>query len=236
MSNVQKGSGGRGRPALPPKLTPEEPSAILGWTLRKLRQAAGWNISKTANAFGCSASHISRVEHGAKPSRELVQFYDDTFDGDGLPLSLFEAADYAPEQRRRSGRRPRRGRGVEGDAVAFVYQSVPHGQLMKPGQRFPAVWRIRNVGTVPWRSRRLERQGPLNGPGLIVSPRFIPVPDTDPGEEAEIMVPLRAPGYDCTSIAYFKMVDERGFLCFPEDHQLGLDVLIRVVRNTGGAQ
>lgn len=41
---------------------------------------------------------------------------------------------------------------------------------------------------------------------------------------------LRAPSYDATSI-YFKMVDERGFLCFPDAHQLGLDVLVRVSRN-----
>jgi hypothetical protein len=42
--------------------------------------------------------------------------------------------------------------------------------------------------------------------------------------------------YDCTSIAYFKMVDEKGYLCFPDVHQLGLDVLVRVERNTAGYQ
>jgi hypothetical protein len=40
-----------------------------------------------------------------------------------------------------------------------------------------------------------------------------------------------APGYDCSSIAYFKMIDEAGFLCFPDVHQLGLDVLVRVERH-----
>jgi hypothetical protein len=87
---------------------------------------------------------------------------------------------------------------------------------------------------VPWRDRRLERQGPLTGPGLITSPRFVPVPDTEPGEIAEITAPLKAPGYDCSSIAYFKMVDEKAFFCFPDVHQLGLDVLVRVERNTSG--
>ncbi len=83
---------------------------------------------------------------------------------------------------------------------------------------------------MPWRARRLERQGPLNGPGLIVSPRYVDIPDTEPGEIAEISAPLKAPGYDCSSIAYFKMVDHEGFLCFPDDYQLGLDVLVRVAR------
>lgn len=59
---------------------------------------------------------------------------------------------------------------------------------------------------------------------------------TDPGEIAEITAPLKAPGYDCSSIAYFKMVDADGFLSFPDDHQLGLDVLVRVERNTAGSQ
>jgi hypothetical protein len=47
---------------------------------------------------------------------------------------------------------------------------------------------------------------------------------------------LKAPGYDCSSIAYFKMVDSEGVLCFPDDHSLGLDVLVRVVRNVEGTQ
>jgi len=32
------------------------------------------------------------------------------------------------------------------------------------------------------------------------------------------------------------MVDSEGHLCFPDDHALGLDVLVRVVRNTTGVQ
>ncbi len=45
----------------------------------------------------------------------------------------------------------------------------------------------------------------------------------------EISVVLKAPGYECSSIiAYFKMVDDEGFLCFPDNYQLGLDVLVRV--------
>jgi hypothetical protein len=54
------------------------------------------------------------------------------------------------------------------------------------------------------------------------------IPDTGPGEVAEIPAPLKAPTYDCTSIAYFKMVDGDGQLCFPDRYQLGLDVLVRV--------
>jgi transcriptional regulator with XRE-family HTH domain len=230
---------GAGRPLLPPRLVPRQPKTVLGWTMQKLRQVHGWSASRTAKEFGCSASHISRVEHGtSKPSRALVQFYEEQFEADGLLLSLFEVAEHAREQdrRRAGGRRPKRVRAIAGDATAFVDDTIPHGTVMAPGIFFVKTWRIRNVGTVPWHGRRLERQGPLTGPGLITSERFLLVPDTEPGDIAEIQAVLKAPGYDCSSIAYFKMVDQKGFVCFPDVHQLGIDVLVIVRRNHTGQQ
>jgi len=99
---------------------------------------------------------------------------------------------------------------------------------MQPGEVFEQTWRIKNSGTVAWKERKLERQGPLTGPGLITSVRLVDIPDTVPGKLAEITALLKAPTYDCSSIAYFKMVDARGRLCFPDSYQLGLDVLVRV--------
>src|SRR4029077_6133987 len=125
---------------------------------------------------------------------------------------------HIPEQNRRRtrGRSKIRRRAIPGDATAYVDETIPSGTLMAPGLLFVKTWRIRNVGTVPWRGRRLEREGPLSGPGLIMSfSRSVEIPDTEPGDIAEIQVPLRAPGYDCSSIAYFKMTDADGFLCFP---------------------
>ena len=218
------------RPELPPFLRPRQPAAGLGWSMQKLRVLHGWSTTETGKAFGCSASHISRVEHGKMPSRELVRFYEETFEGDGLLLSLFEVAVDAPEQARRraGGKRPRSHKAVPGDASMFVDDTVPHGQLMQPGALFLKTWRIRNSGTVHWVDRQLERQGPVTGPGLITSPRYVPILDTAPGEEVRVAAPLKAPTYDCASIAYFKMVDAEGRLCFPDNYQLGLDVLVLV--------
>ncbi len=198
--------------------------------MQKQRVIHGWTGKQVANAFGCSPSHISRVEQGSKPSRELVQFYEDTFEADGLLLSLFEVAEHAPEQERRraGGKRPKLKRAIRGDASSFLGDSIPHGTLMEPGQVFEQRWRLRNVGTASWSGRRLERQGPLTGPGLITSLRFVDVPDAAPGESIEITAALKAPTYDCSSIAYWKMVDSDGALCFPDSYQLGLDVLVRV--------
>jgi transcriptional regulator with XRE-family HTH domain len=198
--------------------------------MQKLRMVNGWTGKQVAEAFGCSPSHISRVEQGSKPSRELVQFYEDIFEAEGLLLSLFEIAEHAPEQERRraGGRRPMLHRAIPGDASTFLGDTIPHGSLMEPGQEFEKVWRVRNSGVVAWRGRRLERQGPLTGPGLITSARLVDIPDAEPGVAVEITAQLKAPTYDCTSIAYFKMVDADGNLCFPDAYQLGLDVLVRV--------
>jgi hypothetical protein len=117
---------------------------------------------------------------------------------------------------------------VPGDASAFVDDTIPHGTLMTPGQIFEKAWRIQNSGTILWIGRRLERQGPLTGPRLTSSMRYVDVPETPPGAIAEIWAQLKAPTYDCSSIAYFKMVHGDGRLAFPDSHQRGLDVLIRV--------
>jgi transcriptional regulator with XRE-family HTH domain len=221
------------RPHLPPHLVPRQPKSVLGWTMQKSRMVHGWSGKQTAQAFGCHASHISRVEQGqTAPSRTLVQFYEETFEADGLLLSLFEVTEAHAEQERRraGGRRARLKRAIPGDASSFVADTIPHGTLMEPGQVFTKTWRIRNSGTVPWTGRRLERQGPLTGPGLITSQRHVDIPDSQPGDIAEIMAILKASGYDCSSIAYFKMVDAEGDLCFPDSYQLGLDVLVRVER------
>jgi transcriptional regulator with XRE-family HTH domain len=217
------------RPQAPPFLIPHQPKTVLGWSMQKQREVSGWTVKETARQFGCNASHISRVEHGSMPSRELVQFYDDSFEADGLLVSLFEVAVHAPEQRRRlRGNRPQILRARPGDASTFVGDTIPNGTLFAPGQLFLKLWRIRNSGTVPWIDRALERQGPLTGPGLITSPREIPILDTQPGEVVSIIAPLKAPTYDCTSIAYFKMIDADGALCFPSNYQLGLEVIVLI--------
>ena len=218
------------RPQLAPFLIPRQPKTVLGWSMQKLREVNFWTVKGAAKTFGCSPAHISRVEHGSMPSRELVQFYEDTFGGDGILLSQFEVAIHAPEQERRraGGKRPQLRKAMPGDASTFLDDTIPHGTLMKPGQLFIKSWRIKNGGTVPWVDRQLERQGPITGPGLITSPRYIPILDTRPEEVVTIWAPLKAPTYDCASIAWFKMVEQDGLLCFPDNYALGLDVVVVV--------
>ena len=200
--------------------------------MRGLRRTKGLTVTETAVAFGCSASHISRVELGEnRPSRALVCFYEERFEGDGMLLSLFETVDHAAEQARRraAGSRATVVRAEPGDASTFIADTIPDGTVMAPGELFVKSWTIRNSGTVPWLGRRLERQGPLIGPGLIVSPASVEIEDTPPEETVTIWVGLRAPGFPCSSIAYFKMVSGDAYLCFPDSYEIGLEVLVRTV-------
>src|SRR4051794_13502503 len=58
------------RRSLPPPLVPRQPKTELGWAMQQLRQVY---VREVAREFGCSASHISRVERGdTKPSLALV--------------------------------------------------------------------------------------------------------------------------------------------------------------------
>lgn len=220
------------RPEAKPVLNPRQPFTVLGWSMQKQRLVHGETGKALADAYGCSQSHISRVERGEnKPSRELVRLYDERFEAEGLLLTLYDSIAYADEQARRrvGGHRPAWVQPLPGDASEYLSDTVPHGTVLKPGAWFDKTWRIRNSGSVPWQGRVLERQGPLTGPGLITSERYYPVPDTLPGKQAEITVRLKAPTYWATSIAYFKMAHGEGEpLCYPTSGQLGLDVLIRV--------
>jgi Ig-like domain-containing protein len=219
------------RPWKRPFLNPREPVRALTWSMGKARQVHRWTGKQTAQTYGCSESRISRIEQGTMPSRSLVIFYDETFEMDGQLMSLYEVAIEGDEQERRryGGKRPPPFlRALPGDESTFVDENVPNGQCFSPGEFFTKTWQIRNSGRVPWKGRRLERQGPKTGPGLITSERYYPIPDTEPGQIAEIPVLLKAPTYDSTSIAYFKMVDAEGFLCFPNRYQLGLEVIVRV--------
>jgi hypothetical protein len=220
-----------GRPLASTTLDPRQPRSLLGWTMRQMRVSCGRSVTATAQRFGCSPSHITRAELGqARPSRDLVEFYEQQFEGDGLLPSLMEVVEHHAEQARRRAARSATAapRTAAGDASEFVDSRLALGTLFRPGETFSEIWRIQNVGSVPWTGRQLERQGPRAGPGLIGSARLYPIPDTAPGEIATIQARFTAPTYDCSSIAYFKMVAADGHLSFPDTYQVGLDVLILV--------
>jgi transcriptional regulator with XRE-family HTH domain len=108
--------------------------------MRELRQTYGLTVTRVARSYGCSPSHITRVELGQnRPSRELVQFYEDQFESDGLLHSLMEVVEHHAEQERRraGGTRMAVPQKLPGDASALVLSDtvVGDGGVVGRGDR-----------------------------------------------------------------------------------------------------
>jgi len=125
---------------------------------------------------------------------------------------------------------PRRVDSVEpatarGDRSRFVRDvTVPDGSLVMVGEQFEKAWEIFNAGTVAWRGRRLSRVGTSSGEGRLIGEPFVTVPDTNSGELCLIHTTLTAPALAGTCVAFWKMIDEAGRLCFPKLAPLHVNV------------
>jgi transcriptional regulator with XRE-family HTH domain len=201
--------------------------------MHQLREAAGWTQRRVAEALSVDPSLISRAESGQRPaSRRLIDFYESQFDAEGLLRSFADAAAEFEELRRRR-RDPeliarQRRYPLPGDESEFLGESPPDGTSVALGQVFTKSWTIRNSGRVPWRGRRLRRIGSTTGPWLLHTPRFVPIPDTDPGEIVTMSVPVTAPHVQAFTMARFKMVDEDELLYFPSRYSVGLALQVVV--------
>lgn len=229
----------KGRPPKP--ITPSKSArSRLGMALRQQRENEGVSLAAFAVWSTYSEGHLSRVEHGdAAPSSELVECYETRFGTDGLLRSMYE--DVLEEQRQdRLGRRgqgtlPRGSWGKEpaatlpGDRSEFLADlTVPDGSIVVPGEEVEKQWRLRNAGRVAWHGRLLERVGPASGPGVISSPRRVPIKDTEPGDTVDVTVALHAPALPGSAMAYWQMVHADGRPCFPDRYAQGIYVQLTV--------
>ncbi|MBB1160311.1 NBR1-Ig-like domain-containing protein, partial [Amycolatopsis dendrobii] len=111
------------------------------------------------------------------------------------------------------------GDGLPGD-VTF-----PDGAKARYGQTFTKIWRLKNTGSVPWRSRYLQVAGGTTV--LCPSPPRVPVPDAEPGQLVEVSVPVTPTGTGVCHVLW-KMVDERGALVFPDRTGIFYQVTVSV--------
>ncbi|WP_051728744.1 NBR1-Ig-like domain-containing protein [Amycolatopsis sp. VC5-11] len=111
------------------------------------------------------------------------------------------------------------GDGLPGD-VTF-----PDGAKARYGQTFTKIWRLKNTGSVPWRSRFLQVAGGTTV--LCPSPPRVPVPDAEPGQLVEVSVPVTPTGTGVCHVLW-KMVDERGALVFPDRTGIFYQVTVAV--------
>lgn len=202
----------------------------LGQQLRYLRKVAGVSMTATAAQIGVSKGHLSNIELGRdRPSGKIVGFYEEQFEGNGQAWGLYEALVTESRAPQRFPRSQQPNYPIPGDASTFVADiTIPDGSLMAPYQQFEKVWRIRNSGTVLWKGRWLARRGAPTGHGIPTSPPKVPIPDTKPGEEVNITVPMRAQPLEGASQVHWKMVDAQGWEYFPGSYPLGLVVGIVV--------
>jgi hypothetical protein len=189
-------------------------------------------LTRAAALSGWDKGHLSRVERGhTKPSRELIEWYDESF-GAGHSLvnqvmELDEAVRAGKDMSMRDLRR--RGSALHPmllggsvpadhhaeDRAELVGETVPDGTRVSRDQEFEKTWEIRNSGERPWRDRWLTRQGAAGAPGWLRSPARALIPDAVPGEVVVVRMTLQAPSQVGASTAYFKVTDEAGRLYYP---------------------
>jgi hypothetical protein len=113
----------------------------------------------------------------------------------------------------------------EGDRSTFVSDiTLSDGEKVATNQRFTKIWLIRNTGTVTWKNRYIQRQGPTEGPGRISSPLRVRVPYTLPGSDCRIAVRLKSPPLPGSCYAEWKMVDSKGIMMLPNQKPLYINI------------
>lgn len=211
----------------------DQPNQHVGAMLHGLREQAGLTQAQVASDIGIDPSLISRVERGSRPASDrIIRYYGERFGAPDLLAGLAELARESERERRRR-RNPlliarQASYPLEGDEARFVSETPPDGSTVPCGATFTKSWTIRNSGTVPWHGRRLRRIGPTTGPWTLTSQRFVPVPDTEPGEEVEVSVQLNTPQMETAAVAQWKMVDTDDLLYFPTAYSVGLGLYVLV--------
>lgn len=128
------------------------------------------------------------------------------------------------------------------DNTGFIADiTYPDNALVSPNQVFTKTWAVRNRGNTVWKNRKLvciddriiigKKKGQdfhlTMERGLIPLVSEIDIPTTYPNETIELSVEFKAPSYPCSTISYWKSVDENGDFLFPDKE--GLSCLINVV-------
>ena len=129
--------------------------------------------------------------------------------------------------------------GYHNDDVGFIGDiTYPDHAVVTAGQTFEKIWEIQNVGKVPWVNRKIicvddKVEVNVNGSsqyeyGLVaIGGNTIDVPVVNPGEVFRVSCKFQAPKVACSTISWWKMVDENGDIMFPEI--TGLYCLVKVV-------
>ncbi|ORX45718.1 hypothetical protein DM01DRAFT_1410920 [Hesseltinella vesiculosa] len=98
-------------------------------------------------------------------------------------------------------------------AASFVEDiNVPDGAMMPVGQQFIKVWKLKNVGQVPWPqgTSLIFHGGDIPRPYRPTSQRSGVVPACLPGEEVQVAIELLAPHSPGRHVSYFRLTTADG--------------------------
>jgi hypothetical protein len=114
-----------------------------------------------------------------------------------------------------------------GDASSFIADiTLPDCSHVRRGETASKVWRLKNVGTVPWTGYTLHR---LDVPQLrnqCQTISDIPIDDTAPGDLVDIRTEITAPKNPGFCFVRFKMVDAAGHVAFPGSRPVNFQVIV----------
>ena len=220
-------------------------SYSLGVFLRELIQQQGIGVTELARRARLSRECIYKLQRGDIKQPELSTIICLAKALHTHPLLLLRKL-FEGQEFRSAAQPPARHAN---DAVGFLGDiTCPDNCMVGVNSKFTKVWEIQNTGLLVWRGRRLvcvdewlevrvvpaaDTKGgrwfraPARQRCLIPATREIPIPDTKPGGAVRLSVEFTTPPFPCTTISYWKMVDESGAFCFP--NQEGLSCLVQVV-------
>ena len=114
-----------------------------------------------------------------------------------------------------------------GDASSFIADiTLPDCSHVRRGQLVSKVWRLKNVGTVPWTGYSLHRLDVPQQSNQCQTISDIPIDDTAPGDLVDIRTEITAPKNPGFCFVRFKMVDSAGQVTFPGSRPVNFQVIV----------
>ncbi|MEB4590973.1 NBR1-Ig-like domain-containing protein [Candidatus Thiothrix sp. Deng01] len=211
----------------------------FGSFIRSRTQEKNLSISQLAELAGINRKALYNLLDGSVGETKFKTLTKLAIVLDMHPMELFsayfESIDFAYDGNITAGRTDTL---IESDDIGFIDDvTMPDGSTVSVCTTFDKIWRIQNTGKVHWQGRSLicvdellEVRG-MDGRrmthGLRTARKQYSVPDVAPGERIDLTITFTAPGYACSVISCWKMVDADGEFCFPSNEPLSC--MVRVI-------
>ncbi|MDF8265491.1 NBR1-Ig-like domain-containing protein [Luteipulveratus flavus] len=115
----------------------------------------------------------------------------------------------------------------KGDKAKFLGDiTIPDCSTVKPGQTFRKVWRLRNVGSVPWTARTLQRVELPQGRNDCQTVERVRLPAARPGQQVDVAVEVTAPAKPGICVVRWMMKDDQDRVAFPGGRPVNFQVRV----------